>query len=58
MIVEVAKELFSVVIDIIWLLEEAGTEKIVKNLPKFGVTLQIADMFLLNIMFDLSEIGL
>ena len=58
MIVEVAEELFGIVIDIIWLLEEARAEKVIQDLSQFGMILEVADMFLLDIVLNLSKVGL
>lgn len=56
--VEEGEVLLSIVIDVAGLLEQYGTEEVVENLTEFGVVLYVADVLLLDLILDLSEVGL
>lgn len=58
MVVEIGEVFLGVSIDILGLVEEAGTEEIVKNLAEFGVALDVVDVLLLDGLLDGSEVGL
>jgi hypothetical protein len=56
--IEEREILLSVGIDILWLFQQHRAHKIVKDLPKFGVVLDVTNVLLFNPIFDLSEVGL
>ena len=57
-IVEVAEKLLGIVIDIVWLLKEAGTEEVIEDLSQFWVFFQVFHMILLDVMLDIVEVSL
>ena len=57
-VVEVAEELFGVVVDVVGLLQEAGAEEVVEDLSQLGVALQVADVLGLDVVLYLPEVGL
>ena len=58
MVVEIGEVFLGVSIDILGLVEETGTEEIVKDLAEFGVALDVVDVLLLDGLLDGSEVGL
>lgn len=57
-VVEVAEELLGVFEDVFRLLEEAGAEEVIKDLPELGVALQVAHVLLFDCLLDRPEVGL
>ena len=47
-----------VLVNIFGLLEKAGAEKIIENLPEFRMIFKVFDMFLFDGLLDGAEVGL
>ena len=58
LVVEEREKVLCVVIDIVGLLEEAWTQKIIQDLSKFRMGFQIFDMLLFDWVLDGSKVGL